>query len=85
MVLFCEQQASVLKTLAVKRIGVLEDLANTVDSDVLSKDLLTLLFERRHVETIGQLIVNEKGVNKGVGGTYREELVDVFGLHLDRV
>lgn len=69
MVLFCEQQASVLKTLAVKRIGVLEDLANTVDSDVLSKDLLTLLFERRHVETIGQ----------------REELVDVFGLHLDRV
>jgi len=69
VVLFCEQQASVLKTLAVKRIGVLEDLANTVDSDVLSKDLLTLLFERRHVETIGQ----------------REELVDVFGLHLDRV
>ena len=69
MILFCKEQASLFKTFAVERVSILEDLADTLNADMLGKDLLAALFERWHVESVRQ----------------RQKLVDVFRFDLDRV
>lgn len=55
VVLFCEEQASLLQALTVEGVRVFEDLAHRLDCDVLSQDHLAALFERRYVESVSEL------------------------------
>jgi hypothetical protein len=44
VILFGKKKASLLQSLAVEIVCVLEDLADGIDTDVLSKDVLALSF-----------------------------------------
>lgn len=55
MVFFSKQQACVLKSVAVKIVGVLEDLAYCVHCNVLSEDVLALLLDGLNVVPVSKL------------------------------
>ncbi len=55
VVLLCKEQASLLQPLTVESVGILEDLAHVLHVDVLRQDVLALLLERGHVESVSQL------------------------------
>ena len=55
MVLLSEQKASLTESLTVESIGILEDLADWLDCDVLGKDLLAPFLNRGYVKAIGEL------------------------------
>jgi len=64
-----EEEAGVLQPLAVEVISVLEDLADCVDRDVLSENILALALHRLDVVAISQA----------------EEVIDVLAFDLDVV
>ena len=55
LVLLGEQEARLLQSLAVEAAGVLEDLAQGVDADVLCEDLLALSLDGLDVVAVGEL------------------------------
>jgi len=55
MVFLCEEQAGLLQALTVERVGILEDLADTLNGDVLRQYLLAALLKGRNIEPIRKL------------------------------
>lgn len=55
LVLLGEQEAGLLQSLAVEAAGVLEDLAQGVNADVLREDLLALSLDGLDVVPVGKL------------------------------
>lgn len=56
MILFCEEQAGLLEPVAVEIVGVLEDLADGLNVDVLGENVLTLSLDGLNVVAVGELI-----------------------------
>ena len=55
MVLLCEKKACLFKSLAIKVVCIFEDLADAVNADMLSKDVLALSLDRLDVVAVGKL------------------------------
>ena len=72
MVLFCEEKACLLESLAVESVGVFEDLTHTLHAYMLSKDLFALLLEGVHIEAVGELITKVERLVKAINGILTE-------------
>ena len=55
MVLLRKKHASVFQTFAIERVRVLENLANRLNSNLLSQNLLNFSLEAVHIKSVGEL------------------------------